>query len=382
MTSIPRIVVVGGGPGGLTLARVLQCRGVDAVTVLEQEDGAGARDQGRSLDLHAGSGQDAVRAAGLYDAWAALARPEDQAGRRLAPDGTVLAEEPAEGFANPEIDRGQLRGLLLDALAPGTVRWGTRLRSVEHRPDGTHDLHVDGSDGPAVLTADLVVGADGAWSRVRPLLTDVRPVYTGVTFVELLHTDVDRTRPGVAALAGRGSTMCFVADHGLATQRLSGGNLTVYVSLRVDEDWADGFPADDPDAARAELLGWFADWAPAWRDVVGLAEDTVVARRLHALPVGLRWPTDPGVTLLGDAAHLMSPFGGQGANLAMQDAADLAAAIVDSDDLATATARYEEVMWPRAARAAHGAAVGLATVGTGDEADDPRDAFIAARDSA
>jgi 2-polyprenyl-6-methoxyphenol hydroxylase-like FAD-dependent oxidoreductase len=212
-------------------------------------------------------------------------------------------------------------------------------------------------------------------------VSDAQPAYTGVTFVELLHTDVDRTRPGVAALAGRGSTMCFVADRGLATQRLSGGNLGVYVSLRVDEGWADRFPAGDPDAARAELLGWFAGWAPAWRDVVGLADDAIVARRLHALPVGLRWPTDPGVTLLGDAAHLMSPFGGQGANLAMQDAADLAAAIA-TGDLASATGRYEEVLWPRAARAAHGAAVGLATVGTGDEADDPRDAFIEARDSA
>jgi 2-polyprenyl-6-methoxyphenol hydroxylase-like FAD-dependent oxidoreductase len=125
-------------------------------------------------------------------------------------------------------------------------------------------------------------------------------------------------------------------------------------------------------------LTWFDGWAPALRDVVALADDQVVARPLHALPVGLRWPTRPGVTLLGDAAHLMSPFGGPGANLAMLDAADLAAAVVE--DLATATARYEQRMWPRAAAAAHGAAVGLATVGRGDEADDPREAFLAARE--
>jgi 2-polyprenyl-6-methoxyphenol hydroxylase-like FAD-dependent oxidoreductase len=378
MPTPPRVAVVGGGPGGLTLARVLQRHGVGTVTVLEQEDSAVARDQGRSLDLHAGSGQDALHAAGLYDAWAALARPEDQAGRRLAPDGTVLAEEAAEGFANPEIDRGQLRGLLLDSLAPGTVRWGTRFETVTPRADGTHELRVLGPDGPDVLTADLVVGADGAWSRVRPLLCDAVPAYTGVTFVELFHTDVDRTRPTVAALAGRGSTMCFADDRGLATQRLSGGNLGVYVSLRVDERWADGFPAGDPPAARAHLLRWFDGWAPALRDVVALADDHVVPRRLYALPVGLRWPHHPGVTLLGDAAHLMSPFGGQGANLAMLDAADLAAAIVA--DPATATARYEQRLWPRAAAAAHGAAVGLATVGRGDEADDPRDAFLAARE--
>lgn len=98
--------------------------------------------------------------------------------------------------------------------------------------------------------------------------------------------------------------------------------------------------------------------------------------------MGLTWLHHPGVTLLGDAAHLMSPFGGQGANLAMLDAADLARAVLDAlaaGDPASATTRYEEVMWPRAA---HGSAVGLATVGTGDEADDPRDAFPEARASA
>jgi 2-polyprenyl-6-methoxyphenol hydroxylase-like FAD-dependent oxidoreductase len=386
--TFPLIVVVGGGPGGLLLARLLQRHDL-AVTVLEQEDSASSRAQGRSLDLHAGLGQEAMKAAGLYDAWAALARYEDQASRRLDTQGRVLADMPThpDDTANPEIDRGQLRGLLLDALAPGTVRWGTRLTALTRRPDGRHDLAVSGPDGPEVLTADLVVGADGAWSQVRPLLSDARPAYCGMTFVELVHTDLDTRRPELGALVGRGTAVVFDADRGLFAQRLSGGNLTVYVALRVAEDWVDtcrdgaGFPHDDPAAARALLLDLLPGWSPILRDLVAHGDDDIAPRRLYALPVGHSWPTDPGVTLLGDAAHLMSPFGGQGANLALVDAADLAAAVVAAladGDLGRATARYEAVMHPRAARSARGAAHGIATIGIEDDLVDPIEAFAAA----
>lgn len=186
------------------LARLLQ-RHELSVTVLEQEDSASSRAQGRSLDLHAGLGQEAMKAAGLYDAWAALARYEDQASRRLDIAGRVLADMPADpdDTANPEIDRGQLRGLLLDSLAPGTVRWRTRLTAVRRRPDGRRDLAVDGPGGPEVLTADLVVGADGAWSRVRRFLSDARPAYCGMTFVELLHRP-GRTSPRARRAGGTG----------------------------------------------------------------------------------------------------------------------------------------------------------------------------------
>ena len=274
--------------------------------------------------------------------------------------------------ANPEIDRGQLRGLLLDALPPGTLRWGTRLRGVTARDDGRHDLALDGGE---TLTADLVVGADGVWSRVRPLLSDARPHYEGVTFVELLLPDVDRRHPRIGALAGRGSTMVFADTAGLATQRLSAGALGIYVMLRVDESWAETFPAHDPIAAKEQLLARFEGWHPVLRSLITEAEDRIVARPIQALPVDHTWPNHPGVTLLGDAAHLMSPFGGQGANLAMLDAADLAAAILE--DPTGATARYEALMRPRAARAARGAAAGIATAGTDDDRD-PREIYLEA----
>jgi 2-polyprenyl-6-methoxyphenol hydroxylase-like FAD-dependent oxidoreductase len=122
-----RIAVVGGGPGGLTCARILQRHGL-AVTVYDRENGPDARDQGGTLDLHAEDGQVALREAGLLEDFFRLARPEGQEMRELDTAGKILRHhvpEPDERF-KPEIDRGQLRDLLLGSLQPGTVRWDGR----------------------------------------------------------------------------------------------------------------------------------------------------------------------------------------------------------------------------------------------------------------
>lgn len=194
---MPTVAVVGAGPGGLVAARVLQLGGVP-VAVYDADVSLESRDQGGTLDLHADSGQIALADAGLSEEFAALARPEGQAHRLLDPQGAVLMEQvPAPGEnAAPEVDRAQLRHLLARSLEPGTIRWGRRLARV----DGGSLVF----DGGGVEGADLVIGADGAWSRVRAALTDVVPSYTGVTFVEALFTDVTARHPEIAALVGDG----------------------------------------------------------------------------------------------------------------------------------------------------------------------------------
>lgn len=205
------IAIVGAGLGGLTLARVLQAHGV-AATIYEGEASATARTQGGLLDIHEETGQVALRAAGLYDGFLALVRPGEDAKRVVDRHGTILSDMPADpGSARPEVDRGDLRRLLIDSLAPGTIRWGHRLASVRHRTEGGYDLTF--AEGPATH-ADIVIGADGAWSKVRPLLTPATPVYSGSCFIEIALAS---SKPGRSG--GRGRDRQWHADGGRAGQR-------------------------------------------------------------------------------------------------------------------------------------------------------------------
>ncbi|MFF8729374.1 FAD-dependent oxidoreductase [Streptomyces sp. NPDC015171] len=357
-----RIAVIGAGPGGLICARVLQRHGI-TVTVHDQDASRTARDQGGTLDMHPDSGQNALREAGLLEDFLTLARPEGQQMRLVGRDARVLFDaappEAAPEDGNPEIDRGRLRDLLLDSLEPGTVRWGHKLTHLESVTGGAHRMHF--ADG-TTTEADLVIGADGAWSKVRRLLSDATPVYTGVTFVETGLDKADTRHPALASLTGDGTMMALDNNQGFIAQRNSHQHIRVYIGMRTDENWHQraGLDLTDVAAVREALLKEFAGWS---RELLGYITDTdtgYVNRPLYALPVPHTWRHTPGLTLLGDAAHLMSPFSGMGANLAMLDGADLARALINDTDIDDAVRAYENLMLPRSAEAAEGAAEGIA----------------------
>ncbi|MFI2762308.1 FAD-dependent oxidoreductase [Streptomyces echinatus] len=341
------ISIIGAGLGGLALARVLHLNGIDAV-VYEREASRGARGQGGMLDVHSGTGQRALREAGLIDRFHAIARREGQDLRLLEPDGTLLLQEDTPDDApadRPEVDRADLRDLLLDALPGHAVRWG---HALEHAEDGLLRF----ADG-RVASYGLLVGADGADSRVRPLLTDARPAHTGQNVVELGIPDVDRTRPDLAAMVGRGNYWVLGDGQSLSAQRNGDGRVRVYLGFRTAEDWfgTSGIPFDDPAAARARLIELFAGWDPRFTALIAACDDTVLPRPITTLPVGLTWPSRPDVTLLGDAAHLMPPVG-QGANMALLDGALLGLALAaHPDDLPAAVKEYEREMFERAGAA-------------------------------
>jgi 2-polyprenyl-6-methoxyphenol hydroxylase-like FAD-dependent oxidoreductase len=343
------VTIVGAGLGGLTLARVLHVHGIPA-TIYEAEPSAETRTQGGQLDIHAHDGQRALEAAGLTGEFRAIIHAGGEASRVLDRHGQVLLDEPDDGAGGrPEVLRGDLRRMLLDSLPGETIQWGRKLAGVQPLGDGRHELSF--ADGSAVTTG-LLVGADGAWSKVRPRLSDARPEYVGTSFIETYLYDADARHPAAAEAVGGGALFAPAPGQGIFAHREAGSVLHTYVQLTRPAEWFAGIDFGDAAAATALVAAEFDGWAPALTALITDGDTPPVLRMIHALPNGHRWDRVPGVTLLGDAAHLAPPAG-EGANLAMFDGAELGEAIAaHRGDIEAALGAYEAALFPRSQSAA------------------------------
>lgn len=358
LISAKKVAIIGGGPGGLTLARLLQLKGVN-VTVYERDVNAEARVQGATLDLHFESGLKAIKAMGLRDAFLTNYRPGAEKGRVINKYGEIIYDEHNADFeptmdvldldseyARPEIDRGPLRDILLNSLQPGTVVWDSQFKNMI--PAG-HGWKIEFKNGHTV-TADIVIGADGGNSKVRPFVTDIQPSYAGVVIVQGNVGNAATTVPRASELLKGGKVYVHADGKYLHISSKGDGSIDFYFVEEKPEGWWNNSGVDFSDGR--QVLAWFLSETPGWNDVWApmfeKADSPYLLRPQYCIPFDQSWEAHANVTLLGDAAHIMPPSG-EGVNLAMLDALELSESLTSGEfiDIKAAIAAYEASMQER-----------------------------------
>ena len=353
MPSFHNVAIIGAGPGGLTLGSLLHLSNIP-FTIFEKDPSPHARNQGGSLDLHEDTGLLAVKKANLWNEFQKWVRYDGEAFiladsryKKWFEGGGATSAEDSTG--RPEIDRKRLRQILLESVPAEKIQWGRHLKTV------SEDRILTFQDGSTESGFDLLVGADGAWSKIRALVTDVRPYYTGIGGICSQITNAEGKTPDLFKVVNKGTMYSFEGGRGITAQYNGDGSLQVYAWFKHSEDWqqiADK-NVNEPPQAKQFLDKEFEQWSPQLKAFYQHADedDSVVVRNLYMLPVNHRWTHRRGITLLGDAAHLMTLYAGEGVNVAMTDAMVLAEAIIKSaepDDLDANVRAFEEEMFVRA----------------------------------
>jgi len=349
-----KIAIVGGGPGGLTLARLLQLKGAD-VKVYERDYNKETRVQGAIVDLHFDSGLKVMKAAGLMDAFKANYMPGADKYRMVDRDARICVDEESQGaqddFDNehfrPEIDRGALRNVLIDALLPGTVVWDSQFVNMVQLNNRWELQFKNGTSA----TADVVIGADGHRSNIRPYVTDIKALYSGATIIQGEIDHPEKSCPEMYALVDKANLMAMGAGKTIAAQPRGDGGLTFYAASLYPENWIknSGIDFNNSEAVYAHLVKYYEGWNPIFFTLFKACTH-FVPRPLNYFPLDQNWEAKSNITLIGDAAHLMPPSG-EGVNTAMLDALDLSDCLTGGDfqNLQAAIEAYENRMRARAA---------------------------------
>lgn len=327
------------------------------VKVYERDLNKDARVQGTTLDLHEGSGLKALRQAELLDEFKKKFRP--------GADRMIIANENAEIFFSdhegkpeenfgsehfrPEIDRGPLRKILLESLQTDTVMWDSQFVSMEKQGDGWQ-LHFKNETS---AYADVVIGADGANSKIRPYITDIKPFYTGISGLLGSVYNPEIAVPNIHKLLKDGKIMAFGGGKCFTVASKGDGSMAFYLSFKIEENRLKKMDLAD----KTQMLSWFkkdfAEWGNVWYELFENAETPFMPIPIYCMPLDQTWNALPNLTMLGDSAHLMPPFAGEGVNMAMLDALELSECLTGKEfkDIQSGIASFEKEMRKRASEA-------------------------------
>ncbi|KAL5313230.1 hypothetical protein ACEPPN_018963 [Leptodophora sp. 'Broadleaf-Isolate-01'] len=353
-----KVAIIGAGPAGLVCARLLKVADIDVeISVFERDPTPTSRIfRGGSLDLHGDSGLIAIKKAGLFEKAKKWLRWDGEEIFVSDKNGTIvfhMKDPPKTDLADyerPEIDREMLKELLLESVGKENVQWGKVLHSID-----TSNRTIAFRDGTTAGPFDLTIGADGAFSKLRDVVTDVKPVYSGICGLECHVASPDEKHPNLVKRVGNGSLFSYSDHKSITAQRVYDGSLQLHIFWRTEDD---NFTTDmfttyqwNQEKLKTKILESFHDWIPEMQEFV-TACDILRPSRLYELPVGNTWAHKSGYTLIGDAANLMTPFSGEGANKALTDGLRLSEALIEAlktkGDIDQAISNFEADMFKRA----------------------------------
>ncbi|KAM9953505.1 hypothetical protein ACTFIR_008577 [Dictyostelium discoideum] len=355
------ILIIGAGPAGLSLARLLQQeKGCKNVIVVERDVDRNTRIGGSSLDLHEGTGIRFIKRANLFEDFKNISRPEGESITIANKDGKVILRKPhlKINSKKPEIDRGDLRRLLIDSLLPDTILWNHHFISLEEQPlDGT--TIVTFKNGTSIK-ADLVIGADGANSKIRPYVNDISLKYSGITLIEFEIENPKQVCPEIYDLVDNGLFYALSDEKGFIVQLKGDGNLIIYLSCKRDENWIKESGFDFKKKEFKEIKEFIksdvlSDWSDIYKNLLDNAVEPFIPRPLYSIPFEpmIEWKSKSNITLIGDSAHTIVPYAGKGINEGMADSCDLIDCLfeVDSEEkefnLHKRLNKYESLMHQR-----------------------------------
>jgi len=345
-----KIAVIGGGPGGLALAKLLSKRNYN-VKVYERDVTRRDRIMGSSLDLHHDKGLKVVMECDLMDRFIQLSRPEGESISFTDTNGNKGYCKPTfkmMSSSKPEIDRTELRDLFLDSLDPSIIEWDHHFLSLENTLD--NKVEITFKNGKKVI-ADLVVGADGAHSKVRPFVTDCKPLYAGITLLQSEVDEPEKACPLVNQWVDQGLLYALGDEKMIVAQAKGDGRMTTYATFKKPESWYQSIDWSNRKSVIDIIHSEYTGWNPVLVDIFDKSND-IIPRPLYVL--NEPWTSkENNVTIIGDAAHVMPPFAGLGVNNAMLDSLELVYALDrNNNDISKSIKEYESSMFTRTTLAA------------------------------